>query len=161
MVFCTNSLNFTFLSFLRIRKIKMLHLIFTSTAGCFCCSRGAAAPRGHATSPHPPHTTALAVPDSGQIVPKFSSMYLCINKGLRVLADNSVGLGFVLYSVPYIINTTPRKNICCGKKWPQRHLWPTRYLVFFLGMGRPWVGDFVDYYTLMYIYVLDEVCDVL
>ena len=38
----------------------------------------------------------------------------------------------------YKINPNPRKNICCGKKWPN-----ATFNLIFLGLGWPWVGEFV------------------
>ena len=58
------------------------------------------------------------------------------------LAENLVGLGF-LQSVSYIKSIlNQRKNICCGKKkWPEMLL----SACFFLGLGWPWVGEFVGF----------------
>ena len=35
------------------------------------------------------------------------------------------------------------KSFCCGKKWPKFHVFFSSY--FFLGLGWPWVGEFVGF----------------
>ena len=58
--------------------------------------------------------------------------------GNRVLPDNLVGLGF-LYSVSYVKSfPTHEKIIAVGKSGPN-----ATFSVFFLGLGWPWVGEFV------------------
>ena len=34
----------------------------------------------------------------------------------------------------YKANLNPRKNICCGKKWPKRHL-GTKFFLGWVGLG--------------------------
>ena len=65
---------------------------------------------------------------------------------IRVFAENLVGLGF-LYSVSYI-NPIPthEKLFAGGKSGPNA----TCNLIY-LGLGRPWVGEFVGFIIIMFI----------
>ena len=67
--------------------------------------------------------------------------------GNRVLPDNLVGLGF-LYSVSYVKSfPTHEKIIAVGKSGPN-----ATFTVFFLGLGWPWVGEFVGF-IIKFMYV--------
>ena len=47
---------------------------------------------------------------------------------------------FIVVCFLYKTNPNPRKTTCCGKKWPM----PVPYL----GLGWPWVGDFVGFHEI-------------
>ena len=60
-------------------------------------------------------------------------------------------VGFVVVCLLYKIKPNPRKNICCGKKWPKFHL--LTYIFSFLGLGWAWVGEFVGFPIIFMFYV--------
>ena len=62
----------------------------------------------------------------------------------RAFGEHLIGLGF-LYSVSYTkINPNPRKIICCGKKIGPN----ATFDLIFLGLGWPWVGEFVGFIVI-------------
>ena len=59
--------------------------------------------------------------------------------------------GWVRFLVVYFLyktNPNPPKIICCRKKWPKRHFLTN----FFLGLGWPWVGEFVGFTMIRFRY---------
>ena len=59
---------------------------------------------------------------------------------MRVFAENLVGLGF-LYSVSYIKSILTHEKIFAVGKGTQTPL----FNLFFLGLGWPWVEEFVGF----------------
>ena len=55
-------------------------------------------------------------------------------------------IGFLVVCFLSTTDPNPRKIIYCRKKWPKRHF----LTYFFLGLGWPWVGEFVGF-IIMFI----------
>ena len=66
----------------------------------------------------------------------------------RVFAENFGWVRFVVVRFLYKTNPNPPKNICCGQKSGPR----ATFNPVFLGLGWPWVGEFVGFIIIFYLF---------
>ena len=87
----------------------------------------------------PPIHTGWTRPDSHKPAGKMLYCYILPVLFTRVFADNLVGLGFssVSYIKPIL---THEKLFAVGKSGPN-----ATFNLIFLGLGWPWVGEFVGF----------------
>ena len=61
---------------------------------------------------------AVVVVSGGGVAVIAAAVVVDLSFQQGVFAENLVGLGFLWSVLLYETNPNPRKNICCGKKWP-------------------------------------------
>ena len=74
-------------------------------------------------------------------MPALTNMGFGLSKVLGIICGEFGGVGFLEVCFLYKTNPDPRTLICRGKKWPKMPL----LTCFFLGLGWPWVGEFVGF----------------
>ena len=74
----------------------------------------------------------------------------------RVFQENFGWVGFVVVFSLRKVNPNRPKIICCGKKVAQMPL----FGLTFLGLGWPWVGEFVGFIKIFYVFQPNRIWEI-